>query len=53
MDLLLRNVENGGNNGLQKYGTVKWVNIRGNRGGGRFGNFRLGDGGGFRLENER
>ena len=50
MDLLLRNVEYGGNNGLQKCGTIKWVNIRGNRGG---GGLEIGGGGGFRLENGR
>ena len=49
MDLLMRNVEYGGNNGLQKCGTIKWVNIRGNRGGG----LEIGGGGGFRLENGR
>ena len=50
MDLLMRNVEYGGNNGLQKCGTIKWVNIRGNRGG---GGLEIGGGGGFRLENGR
>ena len=42
-------MEYGGNNGLQKCGTIKWVNIRGNRGGG----LEIGGGGGFRLENGR